>query len=219
MGSHKKDPADWKIKRNRNGREHIENCSSGYAELYPLMQVHHILPVEVLADATIEDKLTSDEAVFVKKCLMMTDWNINASPNVVGMPVKRVYWEVTAQVGEWADWPCHLVDHNPYYNDEVIKDLSKMWRNMHGNAEECKIDGETIKGALEAKSKKWLRFLGSRAKRAGGVAHCWKNKETLADWYYPFSMADPPQPRQAPKDWAKLADDLKAYVQAIFEKL
>jgi hypothetical protein len=32
-------------------------------------------------------------------------------------------------------------------------------------------------------------------------------------------MADPPQPRQAPKDWAKLANDLKAYVQAIFEKL
>jgi hypothetical protein len=219
MGSHLKDPPGSIFKRNRNGREHIDSCVKGYKLQYPLMQVHHVLPVECLAEATIEANLAPDAAVFIKKCLMITDWNINAEPNLVGMPVKSVYWLSTAQTAGWEEWPCHLVDHNPYYNLEVTADLDKMWKNMHGNAEECKVDGTTMKMALEAKSKKWLGRLGSRAKRAGGVAHCWKNKETLADWYHPFSMADPPQPRQPPKTWDELEESLKEYVKGIFEKL
>jgi len=158
--------------------------------------------------------------VFIKKCLMITDWNINAEPNLVGLPVKAVYWlPEIERGGGWEEWPCHQVDHNPYYNDEVTADLSKMWKNMHGNAEECKVDEQTMKTALEAKSKKWLRFLGTRAKRAGGVAHCWKHKDTLTDWYHPFSMADPPQPRQPPRSWDELEETLKEYVKSIFEKL
>jgi len=224
MGSHKKDPANWKIKRNRNGREHIDNCATGYGLPYPLMQVHHIVPVETMADATIEDTLTSDEADFVKKCLMITEWNINAEPNVVGMPVKRVYWLATAQTAGWELWPCHLVDHNPYYNKEVIDDLNGLWRELKGAAEECDVTGETIADALKAKSTKWRTTLGARAKRggpgdAGGILYCWEHREELSDWYRPFSMTESPQPRQAPKDWAKLSKDLEAYVKAIFEHL
>jgi hypothetical protein len=219
MGSHKKDPPGSVFKRNRNGRVHIDNAREGFDDLYPFMQVHHILPVECLAEETINKNLEKDAAQFIRNCLKITDWDINAEPNLVRMPVKAVYWLPDKHVNNWDKYPCHLVDHNPYYNDEVTEDLSKMWKNLHGNAEECEVDETTMQTALEAKSRKWLRFLATRAKRAGGVGHCWKNKDTLADWYHPFSMADPPQPRQPPKSWDELEESLKEYVKGLFERL
>ena len=222
MGTHQKDPVNWAIKRHRNGREHIDACKEGYYQTTHLyMQVHHILPIESLANATIEAQLQDVEKFnFILKCMMVTDWKINAVGNVVGLPLKRVLWAPLAPPG-WTAWPCHQVDHNPKYNMEVCNDLkSKVWNIAIENAEECYVNGTDLATALSGRSDWWQTELERRATRGGpaddkGVAYCWEHREKLPDtWYRPFSMAADPSSRSVPK---ALSGSLEAYVRKLFE--
>src|SRR5579871_6021082 len=98
------------IKRNRNGREHINSCDKGYFQASSkFTQIHHIVCVSSMSDATIS-KLVADRGKmeFIRECLKLTNWNINDDLNTVGLPLKRAF--VKKPPAEWNGWPCHQVD-------------------------------------------------------------------------------------------------------------
>jgi hypothetical protein len=216
---HKKDPDDWLIKRRRDGRKHIDACATGYVGAGPrYMQVHHLLPVTSLADGTIADQLKNDapKITIVTNCLMVTDWDINAEPNVIALPRKTAYIRKRAP-GGWDKLPCHEVDH-PYYTKEVCDDLrSQVWEPVCRSAKACEFEAADLIGALEDASDTWRGKVEKRGKRNGGTKVCWDNraKESYADkWYAPFSMAANPTPRSGPPE--TFSGNMQEYLKKVF---
>lgn len=219
--NHKKDPDDWLIKRNRNGREHIDACKKGYYKTTKkFMQVHHVLPVTNLSDGTISATMNDDEKyILIRTCLSVTEWNINAEPNCVGLPLRPAFPDRRAPK-TWDGWPCHQVDH-PRYTTEVNTDLKKsVWNPISKAAKNCLFDPEELKRMLGEREETWLLELQDRGGREEGTKHCWDNREKLSTtWYIPFSMADTPTKRSAPKDWEDFSGSMKQYLAKIFTAL
>jgi hypothetical protein len=186
---HKKDPEDWKIKRHRNGDEHINNCATGYRKK-GFAQIHHIVSVTCMQDATIEKTVPKNQMAFIRNCLAETEWNINEEPNNVGMPKTIAYF--LRPRDRWDDWPCHQVDHNPQYTDAVSGYLyKKIWSKLIRDRKKCVFDPEKLAGKLNTASTNYRTFLSTRGQ---GTRHCWNNRFELEKWYVPFSM-DPGEPR------------------------
>ncbi|MBI2379773.1 MAG: hypothetical protein HYV16_03335 [Gammaproteobacteria bacterium] len=218
--NHKPDPKSWDIKRSRNGNEHISNCSSGYVatKSHFFRQVHHIVCVSSISDATIA-KFVSDSAEleFLRKCLAITKWNINASDNCISLPLKPVYLDASAPIG-WDNLPCHQVEHNPYYTDAVSARLnSNIWSPLKQKAEQCEVSPQSIESALKAESSHWRDFLTTRGASQQGTKHCWENQMSLPmTWHIPFSMALSPKPRK-PVDYKKLTGTVKEMLKSLFK--
>jgi hypothetical protein len=212
---HKKDPSTWKIIRYRDDH-YADNCKSGYkGPAYH--QVHHIIPVASVSDATIRQQV-GDKASFIRKCLRVTEWDINRQPNCVGLPLKRAYPKADTTLADWATldkWPCHIVDHPPY-TDDVSDDLGKhVWDQAIENSNDCKLDPKTLKAELEARRKFWRREVRRRGSRKKGTRHCWDNRTSLpTTWYIPFSMALKPKERSAPAK--SMSGSVKAYLKKLF---
>lgn len=225
---HKKDPKDWKIKRHRDGDKHIQACNSGYHKAgKTFRQVHHILPVTCLSDARIADAVAqdADRLDVIKNCLKLTDWDINAAPNCVGLPLKPAYHHKRAPAG-WAGWPSHQVDHPPYTDEVHVYLQNNVWDPISMEAEACAELGDAIAAALNAGSDHWRGQLRGRGQRPigpnGGTAYCWQHRadpgmETL--WYLPFSMAAVPTRRSPPADFEAFEGSMKAYLRKIFAAL
>lgn len=222
---HKKDPKSWNIKRRRDGDKHIQACKKGYVNAgKDYMQVHHILPVTCLSDGSISKAVNDDKDTIkvIRNCLKLTNWDINAEPNCIALPLKPAYHDPKAPAG-WGWLPSHQVDHPPY-TEEVAAHLKKMvWDPIAEQAEECKDFKSSITGQLEAASSHWLGQLKGRGARpigpAGGTEYCWAHRANpgMEDlWYLPFSMAAYPTPRSPPALFASLSADMKAYLKKIF---
>ena len=140
MAEHPKDPDFFKIKRSRKHPEHITNCKTGYyRDNGKYVQVHHIVCVSSVQDSYIYDQLKNDnDFMIVRKCLMVTEWNINSGHNCIGLPLKRAF--VSRPPRKSGGLPCHLVDHN-HYTKNMNADLNKkVWQTALEKAEECKVN-------------------------------------------------------------------------------
>ena len=160
---HPKDPATWKLKRNRDGDKHITNCGSkGYTGLSTYSNIHHIVCISCMADGTIEGYVTDGARFqFIKNCLAETAWDINAKGNVVGLPKKQAYVDKAAPQN-WDSWPCHQVDH-PSYLEKVSDRLNDdVWVTCQDVAQDCKIKGQAIATQLTNESNYWLGRLSGR---------------------------------------------------------
>lgn len=216
---HKPDPPGWKIKRKRDGDTHIQACSSGYYKTTKkFKQVHHIVPISSMADGTIKQYVKDNEAFkFIRNCLKETPWDINAAPNCIGLPLKPVYGDKRAPSG-WDKLPCHQVDHNPYYTEEVSDDLNtQVWEPSIEVGEECDFKAKSLLSQLKKRSTAWRRKLKSRGSREKGTKYCWNNRMKIpTKWYKPFSMAASPMPRSAPVDWDDFNGSMQKYLQKLF---
>ena len=225
---HQRSSQKSKIQRNRQGRTRIDNCGTGYYnQTRSFRQIHHIVCISSMSNATIKD-LISDKGQmeFIRECLKLTNWDINDEPNTVGLPLKRAF--VKKEPAGWNGWPCHQVDHNPYYTDGVsVRLKKKVWLKVLKKRKQCttcntkcNINAASVEKQLNAESKHWRTFLTRRGRSKLGTAYCWKKRHSVPDvWYIPFSMhpAKPPR-RDPPPDWDSLTETLKEYLSGIFAK-
>ena len=219
---HKKESKRSLIKRNRNGREHIENCSTGYCTTHQYCQIHHIVCISSMADGTIMDKLKSkDKMKIVRECLKLTKWNINDGHNCIGLPLKRAYVHKLAPPN-WNGLPCHQVEHNPAYTDGVSNHLyEEVWDPLTDNAEECEFEATSLLSQLKDESKYWRSFLKRRGKVKGGTKVCWERRQKLQPvWYIPFSMnPGTPVAREPPPDLEDFSGTMKQFVKEMFSHI
>jgi hypothetical protein len=218
--AHKKDPADWKIKRYRSGDDHVHACQKGYAAPSPYTNTHHVITISSMADGTISTQLNSNQPQidFIMKCLKKTVWDINAAGNLVRLPMKEVWRNELLAPPGWDKHPCHQVDHY-IYNREVNDDLkTNVWECSIENAKECNFRSKSFAGALRARQKHLLSELNRKGNREGGTKFCWDNCDKMpTTWYMPFSMADAPNRRSPPAK--KPSSGMASYLQAIFKSI
>jgi len=107
---------EWLFKRNRNGDEHVKNCSDGYCapKGRNMLEIHHILCVHACSDDTFPEDITDDEKKFIYACLAISDRNINSGDNNIGLPKKWAYVLDGKSLTGWDGLPCHQVDHDIY---------------------------------------------------------------------------------------------------------
>jgi hypothetical protein len=200
---HMEDPKDWKFKRNRNGDEHINNCSDGYCspkgDEPRSLEIHHILCVHACSDATFPERITDDEVKLIYACLAITDWNINASDNNIGLPTKWAYVRYPNGNG-WDGLPCHQVDHDLYLKDVQTYVRDEIWKEIRKNKKKkaCEeFTGQNIAEYFNTGSDEWKTFLKARGNLYGGTKACLEYctsgepRPGINDdnWHIPFSMA------------------------------
>lgn len=203
-----------KVEFIRNGRigTHIKNCKLGYKES-GYSQIHHILCHSCLQDSAITAQ-QADKS-YINRCIKITKWDINAEPNVVGLPLKSAYYKKYNQSKQWNGWPCHQIDHNPNYT-QAVKDWlqDKVWNTLKAKKANCDADEKCIASLLEKSRVHWKAFLEDRGGQEGGTKKCWdERKSTKKDvWYIPFSMHPDDESipkRLAPPDrWSGKMDDI-----------
>jgi hypothetical protein len=215
---HKRSSKKSKITRIRKGMVHKTNCDEGYYKASKAYtQIHHMVCISSMTNATIADKVKDKgKSEFIQECLKLTDWDINAKPNVVGLPLKRAFVAPAAPPG-WDGWPCHQVEH-PSYTNKVSSNLNtnvwqivlKLRQKCQNCGTECNINAKTVETELGDESDFWMDFLKDRGTGADsgqkGTAHCWTNRKSNINWYIPFSM-NPGKAtfRAAPKDPTSLS--------------
>ena len=201
------------------------NCDTGYKFTFESIakgqsQFHHIICINSIQNVQIKP---NDKLDFFRKCMVLTDWDINDGHNLISLPTKEVFYrsdlkglnprqlvfffihEMDAQMGKFGtvpDLPCHTPDNNAHenYRTEVIDHLKKIvWEPLAEAKDltECeKINGRNIREELRSISDFWRKFLNLRGKSHGGAAYCWRNRndEGVKNvWYIPLSM-DPGDP-------------------------
>ncbi|AKT40382.1 hypothetical protein [Chondromyces crocatus] len=216
------DELNWKFKRHRKGDTHIENCSDGYkptdrgSERFKsggkqrfICEVHHILCVHACSDATLPRGITEEERKFIRNTLAITDWDINAGHNNIGLPRKWAYVldgdeTKRANSGGLSDWnglPCHQVDHDIYLTKVKEWVTVNIWNKIRANksAENCEnMDPESVQNMFKKGSDRWRALLKKRGSAFGGtrssLAYCASSQSDPikeATWHIPFSMAIP----------------------------
>jgi hypothetical protein len=202
------------IKRVRKGMVHKTNCTEGYFKASKsFTQIHHIVCISSMTNATIATEVQDKgQTEFVRECLKLTNWDINAKPNVVGLPLKRAFVHKGAP-GGWDGWPCHQWEHPAYtdkvstkLNDNVWQKVLKKRKKCTDCGTKCNINAASVQKELNDESKDWLRFLRERGNGTDsgqkGTAACWKGRKNNVNWYIPFSMnPDGATFRNAPPDW------------------
>lgn len=228
---HKRSSKKSLIVRNRKGRTHIDNCKAAQYGYYQpsgyFTQIHHIVCISSMSNATISELIVDKgQTEFVRECLKMTQWDINAAPNTVGLPLKRAFVHPGAPTA-WDNWPCHQVEH-PAYTDKVSVQLhDNVWIKVLKKRAKCKdcgtecnIKAASVQKQLEDESTHWLEFLYARGSGAdsnqNGTAYCWKNRDSIVTWYVPFSMnPDGATFRRPPTDFKGKLSKLSEYCSEV----
>ena len=186
---------------------------------------HHIICIHSIQNEHIEP---NDKMDFFRKCMVLTDWDINDGHNLISLPTKDVFYrsdlkglnprqlvfffihEMDAQMGKFGtvpDLPCHTNDNDAHeeYRKAVIKHLKKnVWEPLAEGKKlkECqKADGKSIEAELKEVSDHWRKFLNDRGRQHGGAAYCWRNrhdKKVENVWYIPLSMDPGVPPKRLP---------------------
>jgi hypothetical protein len=206
--------------RSRKGDAHITNCGSKGYTVKKHCQIHHILCVSCLQDARI---LPKGNRPYIRKCFKITDWDINAKPNVIGLPLKRAYLK-RENDGGWDDLPCHQVDHNPHYTDGVADWLTEnVWDTLKAKEKGCDVEPKEIAKLLNSGSTHWETFLvdrGAGSDSGGrGTRYSWEHRNDAGmrkTWHIPFSMhpGTPPERRPIP-DLDKLPKAVRSALKAV----
>ena len=195
-------------------------CSSGYIFLHNggaagQCEFHHIIPIEIMQDSSIPD----DKVDFARKCMALTDWDINNGDNLIGLPTKLPYEAADRNLnkglamlsavldvpqnafGSIPDLPCHAREHDKYNRKLKTDFASEIWNKLTKKRKACAVDGEKLKGQLETASGKWRDFLVTRGAGPPSTSTCWPNRNRpafRAIWYIPFSMKPGKPSRAAP---------------------
>jgi hypothetical protein len=240
---HPEDPTDWLMNRQSAHTDDLRgNCSTGYLFSFNdgaagQSEFHHIVPIEIMQDSSIPD----DKVDFARKCMALTDWDINNGDNLISLPTKfplehaerKMNVGVTAltslldvphsDFGAIPDLPCHKYDHDRYNRKIKTKFTSDIWNKMAKKRKACIADGEALKEQLETASKDWRRFLVNRGSGPPSASTCWPNRERKAFrdiWYKPFSMGPNPRKAKPPKSMFKITNMTQdAWREAIFSAI
>jgi hypothetical protein len=176
-------------------------------------QAHHIL-----CNHAVEGRIIPGDAnykAYVEDCLWITDWDLNNSGNMYGMPTNRQYRLSNGKVP--LNLPSHQVDHNTKggYTYECRDWLTEnVWNTLDEKRESHKVDATDLKQQLEDGSDWFRDLIFERGLRKKGTLYCWGRRfpthsEHEKKWYFPFSMALKPSPRHAGVDWATLTNIFK----------
>jgi hypothetical protein len=218
---------------NKQGGKHITLCKAKERGYYQpsktFTQIHHIICLTCMTNARISKSVKDKGKMeFIRECLKLTDWNINdagdhnGESNVVGLPLKRAF--VTKPSADWDGWPCHQVEHNVYIKEVSVQLNKQVWTRVLRSRKkctecstECFINAKSIKTELSNQSQSLYEFLDDRGKDKGGTAVCWRDRQTAKKkiWYFPFSMAETPKPRDPPKDWKDVRGSLRNYLSQV----
>ncbi len=164
------------------------NTATGYKR--GTWQAHHIICEHAIGSRKFSDDETKE---FGERCLWVTDWNLNDSPNMIGMPIRG---DIRREDGIKDTNICsHANDHNTSggYTDEC-KDYmkSKVWDKVKKGKPGHTTTPEDLSGALNAASAHFRIQLAKRASRKDGTMVAWTKRHEPAQaarWYIPFSMA------------------------------
>lgn len=176
---------------------YASNCASGFKKPGGSFQIHHILSITCLAKRAADYKKGREE--YTELCLYCAVWDINAAPNLIGLPLNSQYRATDGQIP--TNLPSHQVDHNTSggYTAEVSRYLkAEVWDKVNKKDKIHKIDVEQIEARLKSASAAWRRKLIAFGSRNGGTRSSWKHrfdKDQKNKWYKPFSMASSPNPR------------------------
>jgi len=219
MSDHPKDPEEWDFKRART-KKHIEQCNTGYykSTAHDVIEIHHLLCVHACSDKTLPEDLTEAQQTFITACMAATKWDIDEKENTIGLPLKWAYIRDRPSKGRpgWDNLPCHQVDHDNYLTSVMNYVTNQIWKDLlkGKELEKCKkMKGENLAAKLTAGSNRWRTHLEDRGSgsESGGVStydviEYFENFKTKADkygpatkpdpnmeanWYIPFSMAEP----------------------------
>lgn len=165
-------------------------------------QSHHILCVSSFGSRKAKNKMK------LEKSLYITDWNINESPNMIGLPQRcqyhLSYGAAEAGTLSWRsvtpkNKPSHNNDHNTTngYTEEVSDYLQdEIWDKFDASKGDHKADAVWLKGQLEDASKHFEDLLIERGKRDPGTVKAWRERfDRQPGWEDPFSMAKKPELR------------------------
>jgi hypothetical protein len=187
-----------------------KNCSSGFVT--GLWQAHHVACHHAVDGREIEDEYLE----YVENCLWITEWDLNASDNLVGLPVNIQYRMSNGEVP--VNYCSHQVDHNTSggYTDECKQWLKdNLWDTLKDKKKKHEVTAKSIASTLKKCTSTFKTKLTKRGKRNGGTKTCWKNrfKDSYENkWYHPFSMAAVPNKRHPGVDtdkWKKMVDIFK----------
>ncbi|MBC8145218.1 MAG: AHH domain-containing protein [bacterium] len=180
-----------------DAKKYIANTTDGFRKPNPQgkrkkkWEAHH-----VICGHSMAARKTTD---YVEKCLRITDWDINATPNMIGLPRNRQF-RYSDGVTPGGFWVSHQVDHNTSdgYTEECRKELQKMFNRITKGKDDHSSTPTNIKSELEKITTKFLDLLEERwARGPGDPKQGWDKRldNTCDDWYEPFSMAKVPRER------------------------
>lgn len=158
-------------------------------------EVHHILCQHAITDFDVP----ADKLEYIRACLCLAEWDINASNNLLGLPLKKAYKnsDYTSPV----NLTCHNVDHNTRdgYTKEVRTWLhDEVWDGLVVNQKEHAVEAESIVGLLDDCIDHFKRQLKKRGERNNGTLWSYQHRLDAGEerqWYHPFSMAKVPTHR------------------------
>ena len=101
--NHFEKPAQRKSVLVRNS-SYRDNCSAGFTS--GDWQAHHIACHHSVNTREIEDEYLE----YVENCLWITEWDLNASDNLIGLPVNKQYRSSNGTSP--TNYCSHQVDHN-----------------------------------------------------------------------------------------------------------
>jgi hypothetical protein len=194
---HKGETVDCQFVGEPNGT-YRQNCAAGYQPDWPrLWQAHHILPCGAVRDGHISGD--ADDIAYIRKCLCLTDWDINMRENLIGLDTKVIYNFYPVMPFPLPDnFPSHLVDHDLYSEESYKYMENNVWDTLHINRKVHKLEAKPIEAELNAARDYLKTKVYYRGLREGGSAWCFKNRfnDGMEDkWYYPLSMAETPRKR------------------------
>ncbi len=159
-------------------------------------QAHHIL-----CEASVGARsFKPADKEFAEQCLWITEWDLNATVNMIGMPVRSDFTSTNGVIcdtstGVPINICSHANDHNTTegYTDECTQHLKqKVWDTIKKSGQDHTTEAASIKSLLETASTYFSGELTKRANREGGTLLMWTKRHDAGyedKWYVPFSMA------------------------------
>jgi len=192
------------------------NTNTGFFSAAGIWEAHHVLCYD-----SVESREISENEDYVEACLWITDWNLNDSLNMIGLPKNRQYKQTSGTTP--SNLPSHQVDHNTKngYRDEVTMWLKdNIWDTLNDKRKAHEINAKSIENVLKSASDKFRELIESRGQRKKGTLYCWQHRlptpppalpasaqssyKQEKKWYFPFSMAKKPNERHPGVDHANL---------------
>ena len=188
-------------------------CSDGFTA--GEWEAHHIACHHAVDGREIEDNYLE----YVEDCLWITDWNLNSSANLIGLPKNRQYRNSNGT--NPVNYCSHQVDHNTKagYTNECKSWLQlNLWNTLKDKKKKHEVTAKDIKSTLEKCTNTYKKKLSSRGSRKGGTLLGWQNRFDPAyelTWYYPFSMGMFPSKRH-PGVNTSIADKMTNLFKKLF---
>lgn len=172
-----------------------QDTSDGFRDATGAWESHHIC-----CNHAVEGREINENKEYVEECLWITDWDLNNSGNLTGLPKNRQYRN---SLGTNPVNLCsHQVDHNTSsgYTFECKQWLKiNVWNKLNDKKKQHEVNAVDLKAQLEQCTSVFKAKLTARGARKGGTLLCWKNRFDPAwtdTWYHPFSMGMFPRPRR-----------------------